>query len=79
MEDVYIHLKYDDIPGIHMEETLSQCTMASKHPSIIQSHTRAEIILKGNLLLDGLNHKVDKTEVVQYGFSIFGHIGSSGQ
>ena len=54
-----------------MEETLSQCTMASKHPSIIQSHTRAEIILKGNILLDGLNHKVDKTEVVSDQFPIW--------
>ena len=63
-----------------MEETLSQCTMASKHPSIIQSHTRTEIILKGNLLLDCLNHKVDKTKTnFQYGLLILGHIGSSGQ
>ena len=53
-----------------MEETLSQSTMASKHPSIIQSHTRAEIILKGNLLFDCLNHKVDKTEAVSDQFPI---------
>ena len=54
-----------------MEETLSQCTMASKHPSIIQSHIRAEIILKGNLLFDCLNDKVDRSKVVSVNFDTF--------